>query len=252
MTTYGEGFARVYNRLWAAFARQVAPRILDFYGSTAIGQENQAILDLCCGTGQFATEALNRGYTVVGLDLSPHMLHHARENNRSFIESGRARFVQADARDFSLDERFGLAVSTYDALNHLETEVDLARCFARVFSVVQEGGYFIFDLNTPARLRRWTGINVTDEEEMMLVSRALYVEPSRRAFMKISGFVRRPDGLYERFDETLFNTAFEPAAVRELVLQAGWKQVHLARVQDLATPVPEPEQEDRIFFVAHK
>ena len=64
-------------------------------------------------------EALDRGYHTVGIDLSPHMLAHAEENNRVYIESGQARFLQGDALDFRLEERFGLVVATYDALNQM-------------------------------------------------------------------------------------------------------------------------------------
>lgn len=115
MQAYGQGFARVYNLRWSDFARQVAPLILDFCESTPIGQKHRTVLDLCCGTGHLAVYFLEKGFRVVGLDLSEHMLHYARENARYYIDSGQAAFVQGDASNFTLDERFGFVVSTYDS-----------------------------------------------------------------------------------------------------------------------------------------
>lgn len=175
MQAYSQGFARVYNTRWAGFARQVAPLILDFYAATASGQENKDILDLCCGTGQLAVHFLEKGYRVVGLDLSEHMLHHARENARAYIESGQARFIQGDASDFTLDESFGLIVATFDSLNHLENEEALRRCFQCAEAAAVGEGYFIFDLNTRSGLRRWNSIQVDESsEDALIITRGIY------------------------------------------------------------------------------
>ncbi len=251
MQAYSRGFARVYNMRWSGFARQVAPIILDFYATTPIGQKNKSVLDLCCGTGHLAVYFLEKGYQVIGLDLSEEMLSYARENARQYIESGQARFIQGDASDFTLDERFGLVVSTYDALNHLENEQALHRCFQCVYAV--SDGYFIFDLNTRRGLRYWNSIQVDDgDEDVLIINRGMYDGQSDKAWRKISGFLRLPNGLYERFDETVFNTVFEMEKVRDALFDVGWKDVHFARIQDLKTPLDEPENEGRVFIVASK
>ncbi|MGH2605416.1 MAG: class I SAM-dependent methyltransferase, partial [Anaerolineales bacterium] len=74
MQAYGTAFARVYNLRWSGFARQVAPAIESYYAATAGGKERRSVLDLGCGTGQLAVYFLERGYRVVGIDLSPAML----------------------------------------------------------------------------------------------------------------------------------------------------------------------------------
>lgn len=251
MQAYGKGFAHVYNLRWAGFVRQVAPFMLDFYASTTIGRTNAPVLDLCCGAGHLAVYFLEKGYRVVGLDLSEHMLHYAQENARQYVESGRARFVQGDARDFTMDDRFGLVVSTYDSLNHLENEQALHRCFECVYAV--SDGYFIFDLNTRRGLRRWNNIFIDDsDDDVLIINRGIYDSQSDKAWIRISGFYRLPNGLYERFDETAFNTAFEMVRVKEALLDVGWKNVHFARIQDLKTPLDDPEQEGRVFIVASK
>ena len=250
---YGEVFANIYNARWAGFANRVAPAILDYYAAISTGKTDKNVLDLCCGTGQFALEALERGYRVLGIDASEHMLRHARANTREYIETGQASFRTGDARRFTTPGTNGLVVCLFDSLNHLGGMADLESCFQCVFAALEGGGVFVFDLNTESGLKKhWNTISITDEEEVMIVNRGIYIEETHRAYTKISGFAVRPDGLYERFDEVMFNTAFEIEAVRRLLHEAGWDKIHCARVQDLATPIAEPEKETRVFFVASK
>jgi SAM-dependent methyltransferase len=251
MQSYGRTFAFVYNARWAGFARQVAPRLLEFYGGTAHGQARQPVLDLCCGTGQLALAFLEGGYPVTGLDLSEGMLAHAAENAARYVASGQARFVRGDAGDFRLDAPVGLVASTYDALNHLPDLDALRGCFRSVHGVLLPGGHFVFDLNTRLGLNRWNSITVDDGDEALIVSRGIYDGQSERAWTKISGFARLPDGRYERFDETVYNTVFAMADVLRALREAGFA-AHAARLADLATPLAEPEQEGRVFFVAQR
>jgi hypothetical protein len=58
------------------------------------------------------------------------------------------------------------------------------------------------------------------------------------------------DGHYERFDETLYNTVYAMEAVRAALIEAGWAAVHTATLANLNTPLPDPEQEGRVYFVA--
>ena len=252
MQAYGPAFARVYNQRWVGFARHVSPLIRTFYESTPIGQKERSLLDLCCGTGQLALHFLEHGYCVTGVDLSEHMLRYARQNTAAYTESGQVTYIQADAADFTLDDRFGLAVSTFDALNHLPSKEALRSCFECVYRLLRPEGFFIFDLNTRAGLVHWNGINVRDMPDHLIIDRGIYDEQSDRAWVKITGFVRTEDGLYERFKETAYNTAFELAWVRDTLFKVGWQSVYFCRIDNLGMPLPEPEAENRAFIVARK
>ncbi len=251
MQGYGQGFARVYNLKWGGFARQVGPKIIDYYASTPMGQTNKPILDLCCGAGHLAVQFLEKGYPVTGLDLSEHMLGYAKENTRKFIDSGQAKFVQGDASDFTLDERFGLIVSVYDSLNHLDNMQALKNCFACVHAVCD--GVFVFDLNTRAGLNNWNVMRVDDRsDDVIIITHGFYDGHSNKAWTKFSGFIRTPEGLYERFHEIVFNSVYVMDDVKKALHDIGWKNVHFARIDDLKTPIPDPENEGRVFIVAEK
>jgi SAM-dependent methyltransferase len=252
MQAYGRAFAHVYNKRWTGFAHRVAPLLLEFYANTAAGEAKYPVLDLCCGTGQLALHFLEQGFHVTGIDLSEHMLQYARENASAYVESGQARFVQADAAHFSLDQQFGLVASTFDALNHLESKEALQACFRSVLAVLLDGGYFVFDLNTRAGLMRWNNIQIDDSEEAMIVTRGIYDGEGSRAYTRVSGFIQAANGRYDRFEETVYNTVFDMAWVRDALLQVGWPDVHRARLEALTTPIADPEKEGRVFFVARK
>jgi SAM-dependent methyltransferase len=251
MQGYSAGFARVYNLLWAGFARDIAPRLHEFYARSPIAAENRSLLDLCCGTGQLSAYFLEQGYRVTGLDLSEAMLRYAEDNVRTFVEAGKARFVQGDAANFTLDESFGLVVSSFDALNHLPDIGALRDCFRCVYAVTVEGGMFIFDLNTRVGLRRWNHMNVTETDDVLIANRGIY-DGGDKAYTRINGFIRDDDGRYSRFEETVYNTAFDLSQVHERLLEVGWRNPYFAVIGDLVAPLEEPEREGRVFVVASR
>jgi SAM-dependent methyltransferase len=252
MQAYSPAFARVYNSFWTGFAAQVGPAIREFYERQRGLDGDRSLLDIGCGTGQLALYFLEHAYDVTGIDLSEPMLVHARENAAEYVESGQATFTQGDASDFSLADSFGLVVSTYDALNHLENLAALERCFKCVYPVLEDGGYFVFDLNTRHGLRRWNTTRLQETDDALILTSGLYDEQGGRAWTRISGFMRTEGGLYERFEQTAFNTAFDLPEVREALLTCGWSTVHFAALHDLSQPLAEPENEERVFIVAHK
>ena len=100
-----------------------------------------AILDLCCGDGRIAAALSERGYEVTGVDASGAMLHYARQRAPG------VRFYLRDARHLNLRSSYGAVISTFDSLNHVLGPSDLRKVFRNVYRVLNDGGYFLFDLN---------------------------------------------------------------------------------------------------------
>jgi SAM-dependent methyltransferase len=246
---YGDDFARLYDSRWATFALDAAPVIHRFHTAAPGPDLPSQVLDLCCGTGQLARYFLDHGFRATGVDLSEAMLGHARRNAGPHLQAGAADFVQADAADFELSQTYGLVVSTYDALNHLPDLESLRSCLACVAAVTVPGGRFLFDLNTRQGLYRWNGTVVWEGDDGFVVQRSHY-DGGDRAETMLTGFVPEPDGTrYRRFDETVFNTVFDLADVARLAGQTGW-ELYFTVLEDLGTPLAEPELEGRVFAVA--
>lgn len=247
---YGAVFARLYDARWAQFATDCAPVLREFHRRTAPVELPLRLLDLCCGTGQLARHFLNAGFEVTGLDLSAGMLAKARDSAAGYLESGVARFVQADAADFELADSFGLVVSTYDALNHLPDLAALRGCLASVARVTLPRGRFLFDLNTRSGLYRWNGTIVMEDDDAFVVQRSHY-DGGDRAETLLTGFVPTNEPQrYERFDEAVYNTVFDLADVARLAAETGWDDCYFALLDDLSTSLEEPEREGRVFVVA--
>jgi SAM-dependent methyltransferase len=250
---YSASFARAYNLRWGFFAANAGPLIRAYYEATPAGRRNRKMLDLCCGTGVLARHFLEHSYQVVGLDLSESMLAFARQNNQDYLVAGQVKFIQGDASSYQVGEQFGLVVSTFDALNHLPDEAGLKGCFACTAAVLENEGIFIFDLNTVLGLRQWNGMQVDDSSpEALIINRGFLVDENRRAWTAITGFLKEADGRFTRFDEVAYNTLFSMDRVKTLLNEAGFSQVHFARLSDLETPVADPEAERRIFILAQK
>jgi SAM-dependent methyltransferase len=250
---YGDTFARVYNERWTFFATRIAPQLLSLFDSLdALSDAPRSILDLCCGTGQLAGSFLEAGYDVTGIDLSPAMLRHARENNEAAIADDRARFSLGDAASFSVQTPVTFAVSVFDSLNHLPDANALSGCFESVYRALRSPGVFVFDLNTPTGLRRWNGITFNDTEDLAIINRGIYPAGAGRAYTYITGFLRQADGLYERFDEAAYNTVFASAEVLNRLSDAGFGPCYVAANGALSDPVDSPDQLDRVFYVCSK
>lgn len=131
----------------------------------ALAERAESVLDLGCGTGELAT-VLARSRRVAGVEPSAAMLDIARR--RQGAEN--VRWVEADARDVRLGERFELIVMTGHAFQCLLTDADQRALCATIAAHLAPGGSFLFDSRNPAveAWRNWvpekTRRIVTDPE----------------------------------------------------------------------------------------
>jgi len=250
---YGKPFAKVYNQLWGTFAQKVAKPIMKFYQQQEISKTNKNVLDICCGTGQLALEFLKENYYVLGVDLSPYMLFYALKNNKEFIKKGLAEFRAANASDFSLETKFGLAISSYDAINHLEGTPLIKNCFQCVYNSVVRKGYFVFDLNTRLGLERWNSININESKKFLLIIKGVFDRENNRAIARASGFIKEEDSnLYSPFEEVVYNYAYDMSEIRKLLKSTGWRNIYFAGINNLNIKIKNPEEEERVFIIAQK
>lgn len=96
------------------------------------------VLDLGCGTGRVALHLARRGHRVVGVDLEPELIASLRERGEGLPLEG----VVADARDFSLEGEFPLALAPMQVLQLLPDSAARIACLRRVSSQLRPGGRF--------------------------------------------------------------------------------------------------------------
>ena len=109
-------------------------------------RQNGAILDLCCGTGIVTVPLADTGLEVVGVDISEAMLEQAKTK----VEGQKnLTFHLQDALEFSTPQRFALVLMTGNAFQCFLTDNDLTTLFAKVHTLLNPGGVFIFDTRLP-------------------------------------------------------------------------------------------------------
>lgn len=152
------------------------------------------VLDLGCGTGGICALLSDRGYDMVGIDLSPDMLTVARERN-----SGKNTLLLCqDMRSFELYGTVQAVYSSFDCINYLESAEELRDVFSLVHNYLEPGGVFAFDVNTEYRYREvYDGKSyVFENENGMLILRAGYDADEKICEFYIDGFTDCGDGYY--------------------------------------------------------
>jgi SAM-dependent methyltransferase len=119
-----------------------------YYGFTI-----QSVLDLACGTGLVSRQVARHGRSVVGLDCNFAMLQQARR----LTSECNVCYVQADFRNFHLDQTFDTALCAGDSLNYVETQDELAQVFGCVRRHLRPGGIFVFDTLDDRFFSIWAG-----------------------------------------------------------------------------------------------
>lgn len=110
----------------------------------AIPVKQGRILDSCTGTGELAHLMAEKGYEVIGIDLSLSMLELAKKKGR---KENKAEFYQADALKLPFPDHFFQAETSAFALRNLP---DLNQAFQEAYRVLVPGGTALFlDLTTP-------------------------------------------------------------------------------------------------------
>ncbi len=109
-------------------------------------------LDLGCGTGRVTRELAGPLARVVGVDLSPEMIAHARRH----LQGARAWLVIADMRDLALARRFDLIAAANDPFAHLSGDRERDRTLAVVAEHLAAGGRFVLEAHwfRPDRLEQ--------------------------------------------------------------------------------------------------
>ena len=112
------------------------------------------------------------------------------------------------------------------------------------------GGLFLFDINTPDKLRGLDGQLFMDEDdEACCIWRAEFSPRRRICTYGIDLFCREANGLWSRMEEVHEEYAYEPLELEEMLRQAGFRQIR--QYGELKMRAPKPG-EGRIFFAARK
>lgn len=174
-------------------------------------------LDIGCGTGTISKMLEENGFQVIGVDRSSEMLKVA--NNKL----PNASFYMDDIRDYRLREHgITLAVSFYDSLNYLITDEDMLACFRSTYEALDEGGIFLFDMNTRDHVyaSQHTSPKIHDVDDCYAVFQ--YGGNDRIWTLDIDLFFSDGSGDYARHREHHEERGYDCADITPLLEKAGF------------------------------
>ena len=142
-----------YDRVDAAFYDFYSPGTegdVQFYLEEA-QKAGSPVLELGCGTGRITIPIAESGLDVVGLDRAPAMLSIAKAkiDGLGRETQGRIELVEGDMRNFSLGQRFKVAIIPYRTFLHMLTPEDQQSALLYIREHLEEDGCLIFNIFDP-------------------------------------------------------------------------------------------------------
>lgn len=244
-----EQFSKFYDELgWSEYAAGVWSNLNKYLDS--IGFKPRSLLDLACGTGILTIKAAQQGIEAQGLDISEGMLQKAEFNARQ--ADADVCYICGDMSHFCLNRHYDLITCTFDAINHLLAYDDWEDTFRCAFAHLNDGGLFIFDMNTVRDLsENWDNIQVRkDASGNYVISKSMSFRDRASAAVTFTAFVQRGQGLYDGYEETVTEVAFPINQVTDSLHKIGFADVSIKN--PMLEDVREPEQLSRAFIACSK
>ncbi|MCS7192089.1 MAG: class I SAM-dependent methyltransferase [Armatimonadetes bacterium] len=246
---YDELMRDVPYKMWVRYVTDLLRRLDDSF-------EFHRILELACGTGTIALEFAQKGFQVVGVDISQGMIQVAQEKAERLGLSERVRFYVQDISDLNLPDQtpFDLALCLFDSLNYIIEPNRLSKVFERTYSHIRTGGYFIFDLNSEYALREnlFDQDNLdADEDETALYYywRSHYYKSKKLCRVDMWFAVKGEKGDWLRFKEIHWQRAYSIEEIRKMAEAAGWEWVKVLEAYNYRPP---NETSERWYFLLRK
>lgn len=247
MASYNE-FAPFYDRFIRPVDYKARANYFNRIIKTYIGEQQNLLLDLACGTGSLSIELSRLGYDVIGADASPQMLSQAQQKACEAGEN--ILFLNQRMETLDLYGTINACVCALDSLNHLTDMRALKRAISRVSLFLEPGGVFVFDMNTPYKHRELLGDNcyVYEQGDTVCVWRNK-TDDKLLTEITLDFFTQNSGGSYDRTGESFCERGYDAETVKKLLEQCGLK---LKALYAADTFEPVREDTDRYIFVALK
>ncbi len=211
------------------------------------GLRPRTAVDLACGTGSVTTLLAEEGLEVTAVDLSEEMLMEARQ--KAWELENQPIFVCQPLEALCLPRGVDLAVCALDSLDYITDPRDGAEAIRRVYKALNPGGIFIFDVNTPEKLRAMDGqVFLDEDDDVYCVWRGEFDGQTNICSYGMDLFQRRGELWHRSFEEHR-EYAYSQAQLMEFLRAAGFTAIEVYADREFQSPRPG---EQRIYFKARK
>ncbi len=241
-----QNLAASYDRLtndvdyksWVDFAQAILEKE---------GLKPRTVADLACGTGSATQILAERGYRVTAVDLSESMLTEAMDKCADL--ENLPTFVHQNLAELRLPRAVDMAVCFLDSLDYILDPKDCEAAIGRTYKALNPGGIFIFDVNTPEKLRAMDGqVFLDEDDDVYCVWRGEFDEESNICSYGMDLFQREGEKWVRSFEEHQ-EYAYSVEQLTRYLKNAGFTHIKVWADRLFCAP---REGEQRVWFQARK
>ncbi len=245
MASYSS-FAYIYDSLTTDVEYEKRADYLEELFKKHFKGKPELICELGCGTGTMCNILSDRGYDMIGIDMSESMLDVAMQKS----VGKNILYLNQDMREFELYGTVDVIICLLDSFNYITDTKDLEHIFALCKNYLNEGGLLIFDINTKYKFENVLSENTYtyDTDEIFYVWENSYDNETKLCEFFLTFFVE-DDGKYERIDEYHVERCYEDNEILNALEKAGL--VDVKKYGDMSLEMPKNDEE-RVFYLVKK
>lgn len=246
MEAYG-AFASVYDELmqdvdyfaWVAYIEKIFERYQC---------KPQNIADIACGTGNITNILAQKGYNLIGVDISEDMLLVAKDKaddmNLEVI------YLQQDMKTLILPTELDVALCICDGVNYITSEDELILFFRSVCSHLKREGLFIFDISSYYKLSSILANNTYAEnyESVSYIWENNFDEERCMCDFDLTLFIKEGER-YRKYEESHSQRAYHEKEILNCLNLAGFIRKEIFEAFTFLLP---SDKSERICFVCQK
>jgi SAM-dependent methyltransferase len=187
--------------------------------------KNNTVVDLGCGSGIFAEKLVEKGYKIVGIDLSQDMIRLAtkRVPNANFIHQS---LFDAKIPTCAAVTAIGECMNyLFDATHSTER---LNEVFQKIFESLEPGGFFLFDVAVPGRGSKEWSKGFSEGNDWAIFFSAKEEKRSRLLVRRMTCF-RKIKNTYRRSYEEHRLQLFPAKNIRKMLKKNGFTNIKILK-----------------------
>jgi len=204
-------------------------------------------VDLACGTGSVALRLARQGLQVTAVDMSWEMLMVAQQ--KAVEADVYPQFACQKLQQLHLPNGVDLAVCALDSIDYILDPNDCKAAIRRVYKALNPGGCFIFDVNTPEKLRAMDGqVFLDEDDDVYCVWRGEFDDDTNICSYGMDLFQRHGEVWHRSFEEHR-EYAYSAEELISYLKEAGFTSIAVYGDRTFAAPAAG---EQRIYLKARK
>ena len=193
------------------------------------------IIDIGCGQGYFLENLMINKKTAFGIDLSAEQIKACDERN-----------LNAKVMDLAdVQEKFDCATAIFDVLNYIPKE-DLKTFLTQVNVVLNQGAYFIFDVNSLFGFEEVAqGCITIDLEDKFIAIDANFEDNKLQT--DITLFTKEDNGLFSKESDSIIQEYHTKEFLQKLLKECNFEIQEIKKFN-----LHTDEHADKLIFICKK